>query len=210
MLVARLARPAPARIDFREVRFSPLLSEPLIVSGVLSYVGPDSFEREVTTPYRERTRVRGESVRVEREDEPPRSFALKRAPELRGLLSGFTALLAGDIAALQRSFHVELTGNEHAWTLELRPLERRARLHLQDVRVYGREDVPRCFVMHSANGADDAAARRSAPPVHAARRGELAAGAASVLLLGSAAHAELPRTGQELTLEALTGLCRAG
>jgi len=34
-LIQRLAKPAPAIIDFTEVRFSTLLKQPLIVSGTL-------------------------------------------------------------------------------------------------------------------------------------------------------------------------------
>ena len=85
-LIGRLAKPAPATIAFREVRFSPLVDEPLIVAGELGYAGPTSLDRRVTQPYRETVSIRGESVRVEREGEPTRSFGLNRAPELRGLL----------------------------------------------------------------------------------------------------------------------------
>ncbi len=76
-LVAKLARPAPASIAFTEVRLSPLLREPLVVSGELEFSGPTSLDRHVRQPYREDTAIRGESVRVEREGEPPRSFALE-------------------------------------------------------------------------------------------------------------------------------------
>ena len=111
-LIGRLAKPAPATVAFREVRFSPLVNEPLIVAGELGYDGPTSLDRRVTEPYRETVAIRGESVRVEREGEPTRSFGLNRAPELRGLLSGFTALLAGDPAVLERSFKVEASGTD--------------------------------------------------------------------------------------------------
>jgi hypothetical protein len=84
-LIAGLAREAPASIAFAEVRFSSLLREPLIVSGNLAYGGPGNLERQVTHPYRETTTVRGESARIEREGEDPRTLALKNAPELNGL-----------------------------------------------------------------------------------------------------------------------------
>src|ERR1700754_504734 len=115
-LIKRLTKPAPATVAFREVRFSSLVNEPLIVAGELGYEGPTSLDRRVTDPYRETVSIRGESVRVEREGEPPRSFGLNRAPELRGLLSGFTALLAGDAAALEHSFDVTANGTDDAWT----------------------------------------------------------------------------------------------
>jgi hypothetical protein len=121
-------------------------------------------------------------VRVERKGSPPRSFGLNRAPELRGLLSGFTALLAGDPAALERNFSIAANGREDAWTLELTPTDKRAQRRLQQIVVNGRADVPRCFTMLAANGG------------------------VSVLLLGAAADRELPRP---TTLEALKHLCSA-
>jgi hypothetical protein len=181
-LIGRLAKPAPATVAFREVRFSSLVNEPLIVGGELVYTDATSLDRRVTQPYRETVAIRGESVRVEREGSPPRSFGLNRAPELRGLLSGFTALLTGDPAALERNFSIAANGSDAAWTLELTPTDKRARRRLQQIVVNGRADVPQCFTMLTANGG------------------------ASVLLLGAAAERELP---QPTTLETLKHLCSA-
>ena len=181
-LIGRLAKPAPATVAFREVRFSTLVNEPLVVAGELVYTEATSLDRRVTQPYRETVAIRGESVRVEREGSPPRSFGLNRAPELRGLLSGFTALLAGDSAALERNFSIAANGSDAAWTLELTPTDKRARRRLQQIVVNGRADVPQCFTMLTANGG------------------------ASVLLLGAAAERELP---QPTTLETLKHLCSA-
>ena len=50
------------------------------MSGELGYSGPTSLDRRVLQPYREHTTIRGESVRVEREGEPARSFALSARP----------------------------------------------------------------------------------------------------------------------------------
>jgi hypothetical protein len=181
-LISRLAKPAPASVAFKEARFSPLLREPLVVAGELSYSGPTSLERRVIQPYRETTQIRGESVQVEREGEPRRSFALKRAPELRGLLNGFSGLLAGNAAAIKRSFDAKVSGTEDSWSLELTPLDAKARRRLQQIVVDGRADSPSCFTMLTADGG------------------------ASVLLLGATAQRDLP---QPTTLDALKQMCRA-
>ena len=179
-LIRRLAKPAPASIAFTEIRFSPLLQQPLVVSGTLGYGGPTALDRQVTRPYREDTEIRGESVRVSREHEPTRSFALKRAPELRGLLQAFTALLAGDQAAVERDFTIGATGDEASWRLILTPVDARARRRVKQVEIDGREGTPRCFaVVNASQGA-------------------------SVMLLGAAADAELP---QPLTREWITRFC---
>lgn len=182
-LIGRLAKPAPASIAFREVRFSSLVNEPLIVSGELAYAGPASLDRRVSAPYRETVEIRGESVRIEREGERPRTFGLNRAPELRGLLSGFSGLLTGDPAAIERSFRADASGTDDSWMLQLTPADARAQRRLQQIIVNGRGDVPRCFTMLTADGG------------------------ASVLLLGDMAHRELPAP---TTRDALEQLCRAG
>jgi len=153
-LIARLAKPAPATIEFTEVRFSRLLREPLIVSGELGYSGATSLDRRVTTPYREQTSIRGESVKVEREGEKPRSFALKHAPELRGLLTGFSSMLSGNVAALRQAFNVKATGSGDAWTLQLSPTDTKAQRRLQKIEVAGSDTEPRCFSMTTADGAN--------------------------------------------------------
>lgn len=180
-LVARLARPAPASIAFTEVRVSPLLRAPLIVSGELEFSGPASLDRHVRAPYREDTAIRGESVRVEREGEAARSFGLKRAPELRGLLTGFSALLTGDAAGLRRSFDVQAEGTEAAWTLQLVPLDARARRRLQKIAITGHDVMPRCFSLLNSEGS------------------------ASVMLLGDAAKEPVPA---DITLISLQERCK--
>lgn len=179
-LVARLAKPAPATIEFTEVRFSPLLREPLVVSGELGYSGPSSLDRRVTTPYREHTAIRGESVKVEREGEKPRSFALKHAPELRGLLNGFAAMLAGDADALRQSFTAKATGEGDDWLLDLWPIEKKAQRRLQRIEVTGSGTEPRCFMMITASQGH------------------------SILLLGAAAKEPLPK---EVTEQAVYRRC---
>jgi hypothetical protein len=151
-LISKLARPAPAKIAFKEIRFSSLLDQPSIVSGELGYLGPDSLDRSVTDPYRENTLIRGESVRVERDGEKTRTFALKRAPELRGLLTAFSAMLAGDVAAVEREFELTSNGEVDDWELIMAPRDARARKRLQQLKMNGHGDQPSCFSLTSADG----------------------------------------------------------
>lgn len=166
---------------FAEVRFSSLLQKPLIVSGELGYTGPDNLDRQVTQPYREHTAIRGESVRVEREGEPVRSFALKRAPELRGLLAGFSALLAGDAASLRRSFTIESQATTEGWSIAMTPIDLRARKRVKQLVAVGHANEPRCFTLTTADGG------------------------VSVMLLGAAASEPIPA---QATIEQLNMLCR--
>jgi hypothetical protein len=200
-LIKRLARPAPASIRFTEVRFSSLLREPLIVSGELGYSGPESLDRRVDTPYRETTTIRGDSVQVEREGEAQRSFALKRAPELQGLLTGFSALLAGDPTVIHRAFNVSTTGSDESWSLFLEPSDPRARRRLQQIRVDGGGDTPRCFSIQSpASTTTTTIATATAMGPAPARS------ATSIMLLGDTAATKLSTN---VTPDSLAKLCRA-
>lgn len=182
-LIRRLAKPAPASIAFTEVRFSPLLQQPLVVSGTLGYNGPAALDRHVARPYREDTLIRGESVKVTREGEPARSFALQRAPELQGLVKAFTAMLAGDQAEVEKDFTVAAQGDAVSWQLILEPRDVRARRRVKQVEIDGREGTPRCFAVVNANEGS------------------------SVMLLGAAADTALP---QPLTREWITRFCQSG
>jgi hypothetical protein len=151
-LMAKLVRPAPATIRFIEVRFSSLLTTPLVVAGQLSYLASDHLERRVERPFRELTTIRGEDVTVAREGEPPVRFSLKRAPQLRGMLSSFGALLAGDRTSLERNFTSSAEGNDARWQLLLTPTDARVHAQLAHIRVDGSDDAPRCFTLLEPDG----------------------------------------------------------
>lgn len=153
-LIRDLARPTSSTTPFVEVRYSTLLEAPTVVSGQLSYVDAQTLERQVLKPYLERTTIRGESVRVERDGEPVRTFALRRAPELGTMLKSFSALLAGDASALQRDFELAARGQNEAWVLELTPRDRRARSRVQTLLVSGSHDQPRCILIRSPHAAN--------------------------------------------------------
>ena len=151
-MLARIARPPPERTAFVEWRESALLATPLRVAGELEYRGPAALSRRVDTPWRETTTIEGDRVTVAREGERTRSFSLRRAPELRGLLGGFAALLAGDRAALERAFEVRLDAGGADWRLTLVPRDAGLRRQLASLVVEGRDAAPRCFLSTEADG----------------------------------------------------------
>lgn len=177
-LIARLARAAPASIAFAEVRFSALLAEPLVVSGMLDYAAGGVLTRRVEVPYREATTIRDENVRIERDGEQPRTFALRRAPELRGFVTGMLGLLTGDSKLLDAHFGVTAAGDDAYWRLELVPLDERLKQRLRNIIVAGRMNEARCFSIVDTQGGT------------------------SVMLLGE--HPALP---QPLALAELLGRC---
>jgi Outer membrane lipoprotein carrier protein LolA-like len=170
-LLQHLARPAPATTAFVEVHFSPLLSRPLIVSGELSYSGPDALGRTVEKPYSEHTDIRGDVVSVARGSGKPRTFSLQHAPELKTLLTSFSALLGGNRQLLEQSFSLAVSGDEGHWSLALTPRDSRIAQRVSRITVSGAAAVARCMTTASPDGTvtvmlmEDAAATPVAPDI---------------------------------------------
>jgi hypothetical protein len=155
VLISKLARQPPTTIGFTGIRFSSLLLDPLVVSGTLVYDARGALQRSVEAPYRERTTVRDENVRVERDGEAVRTFALRRAPELRGLLTSMAGLLAGDSSSIAEHFDVSAAGGDERWRLDLTPTDDRLRQHLRGILVTGKGSEAHCFVIRDQRGGAD-------------------------------------------------------
>ncbi len=176
-LLQHLARPAPATTPFVEVHFSPLLSRPLIVSGELEYSGADSLARTVEKPYSEHTEIHGDAVSVTRGNGKPRTFSLARAPELKTLLSSFSALLGGNRQQLEQNFNLTVSGDETHWTLGLTPRDSRVSQRVTGITVNGTAGSARCMTTAAPDGS------------------------VTVMLMEDAAHTELPNDIDRARLE---------
>ena len=151
-LIAKLARPVPASTAYTEVRFVHLLRKPLVLQGQLDYNGPGQLGKRVEAPYRETTTIAAGAVEVTRAERPPKRFDLDRAPELKALLTGFSALLGGDAATLQQFYTMEFVENAPNWTLTLLPRAADSGSHLRALVVAGAGVEPRCFTLQQADG----------------------------------------------------------
>jgi hypothetical protein len=208
-LLARIARPAPARVAFVDVRWSGLLARPLVTAGELEYRGGERLTKRVDRPYRETTEIDGRDVRVRREGQTPRRFSLDRAPELRGMLASFAGLLAGDRKSLEAYFEAAVIGarpasatragarretspdgdvsnpaftpvGDSTWTITLAPKSERLAKRVATIEMQGRGNVPRCVWVREPDGD------------------------ATLSLLGAAGAAPVPR---DATREALAQRC---
>lgn len=180
-LIRSLARPAPVRTPFLEVRYSSMLEVPIILRGDLEYRAPDALSKRIESPYHEQLDISAEEVRVTRDKRPERHFSLSRAPELRSLLASFSGLLSGDRARLEQVFAMDLSGSVGAWRLGLTPREAKVAKRLKEISITGRNATPECLIVTSPDGD------------------------ASVMILGDAASKPLP---EPLTLGGLRFRCR--
>lgn len=161
---------------FREERGSALLDAPLVLEGTLARPGDGVLVREVASPYVETTTIRGEEVTLARDGERTRTFSLRRAPELGGLLASFQALVEADRGLLERHYALALEGDAAGFALVLTPRERRLARRVARVTLLGADAALRCLHLEQADGGEawmwvgEAAAAAAAAEAGEARR----------------------------------------
>ena len=151
-ILQKLARPAPMRTAFIELRGSPLLKAPLRIEGEYQRPDNDSLVREVRSPYAETTTLRNGEATIVRAGKSPRKFPLARVPELAGLQASFGALLSGDRALLEKHYRLGAHGTRQQWTLSLVPIEAQVQAGVRDITLYGRGSELRCIETRASRG----------------------------------------------------------
>lgn len=153
-ILARIARPAPSRTPFVELRGSKLLKAPLRISGEYRHPDAATLVREVRAPYAETTTIRAGEATIERPGKTTRRVSLARYPELAGMQSSFGALLAGDVAALRRHYRLDSDGRRDAWRLVLTPLDAAVAKRVRGIVLFGRGAELRCIETEPAAGGE--------------------------------------------------------
>ena len=151
-ILRALARPAPMRTDFVEVRDSPMLKTPLRLSGEYRRPREGTLVREVRAPYRETTTLRAGEATIARDGKAPRTFSLSRAPELASLQNSFGALLAGDRVGIERVYRVTAQGDRARWTLTLAPKDKALAARVRDIVLFGQGAELRCIETRPVKG----------------------------------------------------------
>ena len=136
-LMALLAESPSAEVPYVEKKYSALLSEPVVSSGTLVYRRPDVVEKNMEAPRRERFRISGEELVVERKGAQKR-IALSSQPLLAVFAASLRGVLSGDAALLGEHFRLTLAGAELDWKLEMTPHDEEIARHVERVVVSGR------------------------------------------------------------------------
>ena len=121
-LFASLAKERPGRATFTETKHLALLDRPVESSGELVFTPPDTLEKRTLKPKPERVVVDRDRVTLERNGRK-QSLSLRANPAVAVLVESIRGTLAGDLAALTRTYSVGLDGTPERWKLVLRPLQ---------------------------------------------------------------------------------------
>ena len=120
-LFGALSAKKPQRTAFHERKFMALLDRPVESRGELLFTPPDRLEKRTTSPKAERVVVDRERITLERNGRTY-GMGLRDNPGVAVLVESIRATLAGDLAALTRTYSAALDGNRAKWRLVLRPL----------------------------------------------------------------------------------------
>lgn len=153
VLMELLAAVPASKDSFSETKHSAVLSTPLALKGTLAYARPDRLEKIVLAPYEERTVVAGNNVTMEnRALQQSRTFSLASSSPLSAFIESMRATLAGDRAALERHYRVQLEGKAEAWTMTLVPREKKLASLVKRIQIGGARERLKRIEVEEASG----------------------------------------------------------
>jgi hypothetical protein len=138
-IMGLLAMRQHGRVEFIEQQFLAVLKHPIESSGELRYDAPARLEKRTLKPRVETLVLDGGLLTIERAHSR-RVMDLHSYPQVQPFVESIRATLAGDRAALERLFRLELTGSVARWTLTLIPLESKVKQSVAQVRIDGMRD----------------------------------------------------------------------
>ncbi len=121
-LMQALSANGGGRVRFTETRHLALLDAPLESTGELVYVAPARLERHTETPQRESMVLDGDTLSLTR-DGRTHTLRLQDYPEAAALIDSIRATLAGNRAALEKTYALSLSGTATQWALDLLPAD---------------------------------------------------------------------------------------
>ena len=151
-ILSRMAGKDSAQTAFVEVSYRGMLDRPLVASGTMRWLGGDQLERDMDRPYKVVAKIGDGRMSVQRAGHPAQTMPIARAPQIAAILSGFRALLGGDIAQLSRDFAVSAAGDPARWVLTLTPVRQELKQRVQSVGVDGSGGQPRCMTLREPDG----------------------------------------------------------
>ena len=140
LLMKRLAERRSGLAQFVEQQYLSVLKAPVESSGELYFEAPDHLEKRTLSPRAETVVIDRGTLTIER-GAHRRSVALASYPQLGAFIESIRATLAGDRAALESYFRLELRAAGAGWELLLGPRDARLAKIVREIRIGGHDDV---------------------------------------------------------------------
>jgi outer membrane lipoprotein-sorting protein len=136
-----------AKANFKEIRHSTFLVEPIKLSGNFVYKAPRTFIKETYKPFPEIVTVDENGVKIEQEKEAQEGqsrtqfIAADAHPLVKGLVDSAEATMSGKKELLEVRYDLEISGTEKRWTVKLTPKEEALRKKLDSLYFEGSGDL---------------------------------------------------------------------
>jgi outer membrane lipoprotein-sorting protein len=138
-LMRSLGQVRSAKARFVERKHLAILNEPLELSGTLIYTAPGRLEKHTLSPNPESLVLQQDTLTIDSKAAGKRrTLALSDYPVVWAFVESIRSTLAGDLQTLRRFYQVTLEGDEGAWLLLLKPIERKMRGVVSEIRIGGR------------------------------------------------------------------------
>jgi len=151
-LMQSLAQQKSGKASFVEKKYIGFIDQPIESSGELSFTAPDRLEKRTLLPKQESLVLEGDTLTIAQADKRPVRINLQAHPEAAAFVESIRGTLAGDRAALEKFYRLELSGASDKWQLVLVPLQARMLKIVQRIRIEGTQSVVRRIVFEQADG----------------------------------------------------------
>jgi outer membrane lipoprotein-sorting protein len=121
---------------FVERKYLHMLKEPIEDSGTLFYRAPDQLRKDTLRPQIEHLSIDHDLLAIEREG-MSQTLRLDDYPQIWAIIEGIRGTLAGDQAALERYYRLNLEGRADAWQLSLEPRDPKIKQLIRSIRIFG-------------------------------------------------------------------------
>jgi hypothetical protein len=139
LMQAMAARPH-GHAEFTESQYLALLKTRLDSAGDLYFRYPDHLEKLTRTPSAESLVIDHGTLTVTR-GRLHHTVALAAYPQLAAFIDSLRATLAGDRAALERTFTLQFATDGSRWTLTLAPRDQKLAALVRQIRIGGAGDA---------------------------------------------------------------------
>jgi len=137
-LMRALAGNPGGTADFVEHKYLAVLDAPIQSSGTLVYRRPGRLERHTRLPHAETLVLDGDTLTLSRAT-GELHMDLRDYPDAAALIESVRSTLAGDRGALERNYLLSLSGDAHAWTLDLLPSDPTITELVHRIRIEGHQ-----------------------------------------------------------------------
>jgi hypothetical protein len=150
-LMRGLAQTRSGHASFVEQKSIAMLDKPVESSGELFYTAPDRLEKRTLKPRPESMVLERGTLTIEQKGKR-HVLPLQNYPEVAAFIESIRGTLAGDRAALERTYKLSLEGDEQGWTLELLPIADRMKKVIERIRIAGERHELRTIEIRQADG----------------------------------------------------------